>query len=310
MADTEPVIIRPPAEDTDRRINWFGTFRCPTWEQQYRVYELPEGIKLVRVFVGIVLALFFAFLVNDYRFFGPSPMLAVMVALRGVIIAMSIAVFFIVRPGMAPARFDLFIIVWTMLAKIVVLYMVTTRPAGFTAYSIVTVLSIVLTYWIVPVPFIWRTLTALFMTAGLLIIGFWINPWPDASTAITVTLALVMANVIGGEMAREQQVWRRRQFLALCEQHELRASLERAMGEIKTLRGIVPICMHCKRISNDLGDWEQIETYVRQHSHVEFSHGLCPECARSQYPEIDWEDARRQREQRLKNTPTPTPPKR
>jgi hypothetical protein len=162
-------------------------------------------------------------------------------------------------------------------------------------------MGLLLTYWVLPVPLIWRALTAWFLTVGILLMGFWINPWPDASTSLAITMALLLTNIIGGEMCRQQQNWRRRQFLALWQQQELSASLERALGEIKTLRGILPICMHCKRISDDFGRWEQIEVYVRQHSHAEFSHGLCPECARSHYPEIDWEDARREREQRAKN---------
>ena len=54
--------------------------------------------------------------------------------------------------------------------------------------------------------------------------------------------------------------------------------LELALGEVKTLRGLLPICAWCKRIRDDDGYWKQIESYIRDHSEVEFSHGLCPEC--------------------------------
>ncbi|MBF0467711.1 MAG: hypothetical protein HQK61_02305 [Desulfamplus sp.] len=58
-----------------------------------------------------------------------------------------------------------------------------------------------------------------------------------------------------------------------------------SMDEIKTLRGIIPICASCKKIRDDKGIWEQIETYIRAHSDAEFSHGICPECIKSLYPE-------------------------
>ncbi len=289
------------AQDTDHRIRWFGAFHSPVWERHYRIHELPESIKIARIFLGVVVAAFLAFLVNDYRFFGPTAMMAWMLALRGVIILGSLVVWRLLRGGLTPFKFDGMVITWTMGTKIAMLIVVATRPTHFVGYTIVMVMTLLLTYWIVPVPLVWRAATAWFLTAGVLLMGFWINPWPDASTAISVTLALLLINVIGGEMCRQQQLWRRRQFLALWQQQELSANLERALGEIKTLRGILPICMHCKRISDDFGRWEQIEVYVRQHSHAEFSHGLCPECARSHYPEIDWEDARREREQRAKN---------
>ena len=65
-----------------------------------------------------------------------------------------------------------------------------------------------------------------------------------------------------------------------AEQARLRAiqELERALNEIKTLRGLIPICAWCKKIRNDAGSWEQLEGYLREHTEAEFSHGICPEC--------------------------------
>ena len=66
--------------------------------------------------------------------------------------------------------------------------------------------------------------------------------------------------------------------------------LQKALAEIKTLKGIVPICASCKKIRDDQGFWNQIEAYVREHSEAEFSHGLCPDCARTLYPDINFPD--------------------
>ncbi len=68
---------------------------------------------------------------------------------------------------------------------------------------------------------------------------------------------------------------------------ETNAELKKAMEEIKTLRGIIPICSSCKKIRDDAGCWSQIETYIRRHSEAEFSHGVCPECAMKLYPEFE-----------------------
>ena len=54
--------------------------------------------------------------------------------------------------------------------------------------------------------------------------------------------------------------------------------LSQAFDQIKTLRGIVPICSGCKKIRDDQGFWQQVEVYVHDHTEAEFSHGLCPEC--------------------------------
>ena len=66
--------------------------------------------------------------------------------------------------------------------------------------------------------------------------------------------------------------------------------LQKAANEIKTLKGIVPICAHCKKIRDDKGYWSQVEEYVQKHSAAEFSHGICPECAKKYYPDMDLYD--------------------
>jgi len=63
--------------------------------------------------------------------------------------------------------------------------------------------------------------------------------------------------------------------------------LKQALEEIKTLRGILPICSNCKKIRDDKGVWNQIEQYVRDHTEVDFSHGICPECVTKLYPELN-----------------------
>ncbi|RJP47095.1 MAG: DNA-binding response regulator [Desulfobacteraceae bacterium] len=62
--------------------------------------------------------------------------------------------------------------------------------------------------------------------------------------------------------------------------------LRDAIEQIKTLRGIVPICGHCKQIRDDEGYWHQLEVYVRDHTEAEFSHGICPKCMEKLYPEF------------------------
>lgn len=54
--------------------------------------------------------------------------------------------------------------------------------------------------------------------------------------------------------------------------------LENAQKEIKTLKGILPICMHCKKIRDENGQWQRLENYIHRRSEAEFSHGVCPEC--------------------------------
>jgi PAS domain S-box-containing protein len=71
------------------------------------------------------------------------------------------------------------------------------------------------------------------------------------------------------------------------EREKLIAELQEALGNIKTLSGLIPICANCKKIRDDKGYWQQVEVYVRDHSEARFSHGLCPECAKLFFPQIN-----------------------
>ena len=79
-------------------------------------------------------------------------------------------------------------------------------------------------------------------------------------------------------------------FDDLMELRRLNAELQKALAEIKTLRGILPICSSCKKIRDDEGYWNQLETYIQEHSEAVFSHGLCPECGKKLYPGIFGDD--------------------
>jgi hypothetical protein len=62
--------------------------------------------------------------------------------------------------------------------------------------------------------------------------------------------------------------------------------LAAALAEVKRLSGFLPICASCKKIRNDHGSWEQVETYIRDRSEAEFTHSLCPDCVYRLYPDL------------------------
>jgi|GEM_PF-2347863 len=70
------------------------------------------------------------------------------------------------------------------------------------------------------------------------------------------------------------------------EREKLIRDLQEALNKIKTLSGLVPICASCKKIRDDKGYWNQLESYIQEHTQAEFSHGLCPDCLKKLYPDI------------------------
>jgi YesN/AraC family two-component response regulator len=73
-------------------------------------------------------------------------------------------------------------------------------------------------------------------------------------------------------------------FEDLKELRRLNEALHSALGQVKRLSGMLPICSSCKKIRDDKGYWTQIENYIRDHSEAEFSHSLCPDCMEKLYP--------------------------
>ena len=67
---------------------------------------------------------------------------------------------------------------------------------------------------------------------------------------------------------------------------ETNQKLRSALEEIKTLRGILPICAYCKKIRTETGSWVEVENYIRNHSEAEFSHGICSDCVREHYTDL------------------------
>jgi hypothetical protein len=93
-------------------------------------------------------------------------------------------------------------------------------------------------------------------------------------------LAFTICAAAAGLFAHRLRV----RWLLQC-QEDLSRRIEEALASVKVLRGLLPICSHCRKIRDDAGYWSQLEAFVAERSEAEFSHGICPDCARSHYPE-------------------------
>jgi CHASE1-domain containing sensor protein len=121
------------------------------------------------------------------------------------------------------------------------------------------------------------------ITISLLLFGMVLSLTKSRNQAIALadtTLDLEKANI----GLRKEIMERER---AEEQRDKLIEDLQKTLSEVKTLRGYLPICSNCKKIRDDKGYWNQIESYIRDRSEAEFSHGICPECAKKLYPDID-----------------------
>jgi hypothetical protein len=94
------------------------------------------------------------------------------------------------------------------------------------------------------------------------------------TAAMTMTLAAVVSERRRTELQREALI----------------TELEQAFNKVKTLKGLLPVCAACRKIRDDQGHWDDLETYVRKHCDADFTHGICPSCAQELYPGV-WKSA-------------------
>jgi len=97
-----------------------------------------------------------------------------------------------------------------------------------------------------------------------------------------VTVILTVAGVLLSLVIAFIATYRSRKYESVL--LEKNSKLQKALDEIKTLRGIIPICAHCKQIRDDEGMWKRMEEYIHAHSEASFSHGICPGCMQEHYP--------------------------
>lgn len=120
--------------------------------------------------------------------------------------------------------------------------------------------------------------------------------WAGSSASVDVYLvprfyqrawfaALIVVAIAGVGLGVGLGVHRVRVSRLRARQLELSQRIEEALAHIKVLRGLLPICAWCRRVRDDAGYWTQMETYVREHSHAEFSHGLCDDCLKEHFPD-------------------------
>lgn len=130
--------------------------------------------------------------------------------------------------------------------------------------------------------------TFVILTSGIHISSEWqadgLNIGADGYIAKPISNKELVARVQAMERIKDAEDALRK---SKKEQQELVTKLRGALAEIKVLRGLVPVCSSCKKIRNDQGFWDNLESYLSEHTDAVVTHGLCPECFHKTVTEID-----------------------
>lgn len=137
--------------------------------------------------------------------------------------------------------------------------------------------------------------TSVFVVGVLLIYAVNIEEIPDELAGFTtIVIAYLAASLLGYGNATLIASTRLVAFQSLNKEKVLNSELNlkneelsQALDKVNALSGMLPICANCKKIRNDDGYYQQIEHFISEHSEVEFTHGICPECSNLLFPKVD-----------------------
>jgi hypothetical protein len=268
--------------ENEGRIGFFATFASPAVENAFRQWCFRDELWLSCFLVPAAMLRVCLLVVADYQHFGVGPSFWPLLGFRLLFLLVSFCVLFALRRSVLPAAADRLLFTWCFLVTAVTVYVLAARPPENTELLLMSFAVVLVVYCIMPLPLTRQAILALTYSAASL----YVSRRSDSGTLTTVGIAYGLSNVFGVVASWRLNRRRREQFLGILREGELRAGLEKALAEIRTLRGMLCICAWCKKVRDEVAAWHSVETFVQRRTHAAFTHGICPDCYRSQVEEM------------------------
>jgi len=270
-------------EQEDFPIGHWGRFQSAETESAYESAGLAPDLKRARFLLWLMSFAVLLFFRQDYVLFGYSTGLYVGAGLRLAFLACCGLALLRFRRPITTHVLENWMVMCCLFLAVQMLFGYASRPLEKMSHAL-NVLAILALAMMIPIRFSYQVIgSAAFAAVTFLVL---LSKRPDPFTAFSVFFVTVLSVAFGVITAASMHRVQRQRFAAHQSEIELRQSLESATAEIKTLRGMLPICAACKKIRQDDGIWRQIEAYLQEHTEAQFSHGICPDCRERLYPEF------------------------
>lgn len=263
---------------------WLAEFSDPDMEASFQSHIRPVVARQFRIAVIVWISLLLLFAIPDYVSLGPTRPFYYLLAYRVVSVIVLVILLLTIKPETSFYRLS-HPVMW--IANIYMtgfMLFFVFRPDAL--YLIIGIIMIQLAYVLVflPIRFIMAFSGAIYGVAITLLTRWAMGTTPVNLVALFIILLLPVG--VGALTTNRNGILQRREFALRTQAEKINTELQKALSDIKRLSGLLPICSSCKKIRNDNGYWEQIEGYIREHTEAEFSHSICPDCAKKLYPEF------------------------
>ena len=275
------------AKPDQGRIGYFGEFCYAPLELAFRTKHLREDKRLGFACAGVVLVASVLFIVNGQFLYGMSSRFFLLFAARIANILASLGLILALRRDRTATQIDRLLLGWGFVCLASNLMIISAQVSGTIGQALMSFGVPLVAYCIVPLPLTKQLFVTVSFSLAAILLAF-LN-----SDGLVIAFSLlgvcIIANVIGTFASWHRNHRRRQVFLSGLRETELRGRLEQALAEIRTLRGLLPICAWCKRVRNEEQAWQSIESYVQSHTHAEFTHDICETCSSEQFREMETE---------------------
>jgi hypothetical protein len=266
-------IRQPSPSESEGRIGFLGVFASPAIESAFRQRHFRDEVWLCRFLVVAAMLRVALLVLADYQHFELGPAFWPLLASRLLFLLVSVLVLLALRQSSSPATAERLFFGWCFLLAALTVSVLSARPPDNNGLLLMSFGMVLIAYCVTPLTLSRQAIVALAYSAAVL----YVARRADGETLAVVFVVHTMGNLFGIVASWRLNHRRRERFLGSLREAELRANLEEAMA---------CICAWCKRIRDEEESWQSVEAYVQSRTHASFTHGICPDCLRSQVGDI------------------------
>ncbi|MCH7938504.1 MAG: hypothetical protein IID13_02015 [Candidatus Marinimicrobia bacterium] len=260
-------------------------------ELAYRRHYLKDDIRQIATITYAAIGFMFALTLQDLPGLRTNPELMSGILTRFVLMAVGVVSVYTMKSEGPPLGVDLRVLGFTSIVAIGVIsihLLPSISAARIVAIGTGFIMAVHIGF---PSYAATLLLPVMILMIGETVIIF--SPGRDSlkEYRVFIPLVFVFAEYIAVMASAYHHRTRYKAFRSLQKEQLLNQQLQSATGRINVLHGLLPICANCKRIRDDQGYYQQIEHYITEHSEAEFTHGICPDCAKELYPHIKYPDS-------------------
>ena len=284
---TQPSGASLPLESPRVSLNKFrAKFKSIELERAFRDAVRDNDRIVSSVMLGLFTVVPLLFCYSDFTLHGFGKTFWSLAAIRCGFAVYCLVVLAAMWRTKCASSADWALLLFTLSATFMSFIVSTSRPPTYLLFVTIDMVVLMAFYFLLANRWLFQILPAITYTVSTSTIVLFYKVDVSSIEFVVIFVSLLLVNVTGAYVSWNFHINRRSRFHALLMEREARSALEDATNKLDTLEGLLAICANCKKIKNDDGSWQSVETYIADRTDAKFTHAVCPDCSQELYPEI------------------------